>query len=438
MKSALFAVLALILVSSPIDVADSSHAQEDEPVLRQSVASARDLYRKAVKEFDSGEEGALITLRNACRRYEEAVDGDPTDVELFIERCRAQRLRAEKTDPNDGRVADRALEWLMRQQTRAGLWTFRYEHPEGNAAEESVDRSTIRSTSIALLAMFGAGKSHRDGRWQNEIEAGLTYVMSEARVDAKGIDFRGACGDVVSHALATMLLCEAYEMTSDPRLEVPSQKGVTFLESLQFPETGGWGVVGDEGSQVFATAWCVMALQSAKRARLHVDPQTSRLVEKFLAARQTEGGAFFGTVKPGKEPKATAAGLLCRCLLGCDSKDAALIKGAEYLAEPGTIGDDLETRFFAQQVFIHVGGDIWRKCNRASRDLIIAAQDRDEKHLGSWVFEKDATATTRGRLWHTALSTLTLEVYYRYLTVFNSADSRGLVELKTDDTDEAD
>jgi hypothetical protein len=427
-----FVCLAMPVLLPALSVGMLLASGEWQTSVRQSVTSAKDLYQKALREFETGDTGALITLRNACRRYEEAVDGDPSDVKLFIERCRAKRLLAEKSDPNDGGVGDRSLEWLMQQQRRAGHWTFLDDHEKETHDEEIRGRDDVKATCIALLAMFGGGQSQQDGRWRTEIEVGLTYVVSEARIDVDGIDYRGARGNTATHALATMLLCEAYAMTNDARLAEAAQRGVKFLESLQYQDSGGWGVVGDDGPNMVATAWCVMALQSAKRANLAVEPNTKRLVEKFLSKMQTEEGAFYGAIKPGKEAKATAAGLLCRCLLGWTGKKPALVRGAEYLATPGTIGDDVEARFFATQVMFHAGGDLWKTWNRSTRDMLFTAQARDGRDLGSWSFHNDASAKTHGRLWHTALSALTLEVYYRYLTMFKSADSYGLVEIEFD------
>lgn len=407
----------------------------DQVDIGKSVASAREMYRDALRGFETGDNGALATLRTACRIFDLGVEHNPSDVELFIESCRAKRMLAEKVDPLDGRVTDRSLEWLMRQQDRSGKWTFLDDSDKGLPDEELRGRDDVKATCIALLAMLGGGQSHREGRWRTEIETGLTYVVSEARIDVDGIDFRGPLGNTATHSLATMLLCEAYERTKDKRLAEVAQRGVKFLESLQYPDDGGWGVVGDDGPHLTPTAWSVMALQSARRANLEVAPKTKQLVEKFLSSVQKEDGAFYGEILPGKESKATAAGLLCRCLLGWTREQPALVKGAEYLAQPGTIGDDAEARFFATQVMFHTGGDLWRTWNRATRDALLKAQQRDGKDVGSWCFDKDATARSHGRLGHTALSCLTLEVYYRYLTAFNTANSQGLVELKDDDAE---
>ena len=55
-----------------------------------------------------------------------------------------------------------------------------------------------------------------------------------------------------------------------------------------------------------------------------------------------------------------------------------------------------------------------------------APQSRFLRH-GSWPPEKDAWGKSGGRLMTTSLSTLTLEVYYRYLPLFKTDESdRGI------------
>jgi prenyltransferase beta subunit len=394
---------------------------------RQSIASARDMYARAIAGFANGDEEALHNLGMACRMYGYAVSGDPEDFELFLEACRAKRLLAEKTGVVDERSVDKSLNWLARNRNRGGGWSF--HAADEQAGKPDRDRSVVRATSVALLALLGAGKSQIHGEFRNEVEGALTFLVSECSMTDKGLDCRGANGDLEAHAMATMVLCEVYATTEDRRFEAPAELAVYFLESLQNQDSGGWSNSQGAAASITTTAWCVMALQSAKHANIDVEPETKRLVEKFLDNLKTEKGAFYGETKAGKEPRATAAGLLCRCLLGLDKKNAQLIEGANYLADPETIGDDAVARFFATQVIFHVGGDVWKTWNRMTRERLLATQDREGADSGRWLFDKDIDAASRGPVWSTAVASLTLETYYRYLHVFENPLQKGLVEI---------
>ena len=71
----------------------------------------------------------------------------------------------------------------------------------------------------------------------------------------------------------------------------------------------------------------------------------------------------------------------------------------------------------------HMGGDVWQNWNAKMRDLLIKSQDKGEDpkrpHLkGSWSPVGDVHGGAGGRLMLTSLSILTLEVYYRYLPLY--------------------
>jgi hypothetical protein len=67
------------------------------------------------------------------------------------------------------------------------------------------------------------------------------------------------------------------------------------------------------------------------------------------------------------------------------------------------------------------GHPAWPRWNRRNRDHLIERQADRGHEAGSWSFADPDTAPG-GRLGHTALAILTLEVYYRVLPIF-SADA---------------
>jgi hypothetical protein len=67
----------------------------------------------------------------------------------------------------------------------------------------------------------------------------------------------------------------------------------------------------------------------------------------------------------------------------------------------------------------------WDQWNRVMRRLLVETQCRDGSCAnGSWDPAGDTWGKAGGRIMSTALSVLTLEIYYRYLPLFK-ADNEG-------------
>src|SRR5262249_61269420 len=62
-------------------------------------------------------------------------------------------------------------------------------------------------------------------------------------------------------------------------------------------------------------------------------------------------------------------------------------------------------------------GPAWAKWNRRLRGELLAHQETDGASAGSWAPEGE-WAPAAGRVYQTALCTLMLEVYYRYLPMY--------------------
>ena len=62
------------------------------------------------------------------------------------------------------------------------------------------------------------------------------------------------------------------------------------------------------------------------------------------------------------------------------------------------------------------GGELWKRWNDVVREHVLRLQNKDEQSClrGSWDWQGDCWGSQGGRIYTTALATLTLEVYYRY------------------------
>ena len=119
----------------------------------------------------------------------------------------------------------------------------------------------------------------------------------------------------------------------------------------------------------------------------------------------------------------TAAGLLTRQYLGWPKDHPDLIAGCQYLMKnlPPESGSSLGQIYYfyhATQVLHHMEGpefDLW---NFRMREHLIRTQERSGHKTGSWNPQGTDRGERGGRMYATAMSLLTLQVYYRHLPMY--------------------
>ncbi len=317
------------------------------------------------------------------------------------------------------------LEWIARHQLPNGSWNYNHclvgkcDCPNPGALMQC----TNGATAMGILPFLGCGMTHKEGVYKDQIGKGLGFLCASIKKDPKcpgGGSLHQTAGTMYAHGLATICLTEAYGMTKDRRLKLPAQATVNFVMYAQDPNGGGWRYNPQQAGDTSVVGWQLMALKSGYMAYLTVNPVCSAKAMKFLDTVQTESGAGYGYVTPGKAPACTAIALLCRMYNGWKQDNPALKKGVEYLGSMGP-SDDMYYNYYATQVMRHYGGDPWTKWNARMRDKLVDSQIKTDTHAkGSWD-PKAAHADQGGRLYATALSIMTLEVYYRHQPIYQAA-----------------
>ncbi len=93
-----------------------------------------------------------------------------------------------------------------------GGWSFDHQSGacNGRCGEPGLlGDSRIAATSMALLPFLAAGYSTDDGPYRRQIAGGLNFLMAAQKPDGSLWEPSGA---FYSHAMATMALCDAYEL----------------------------------------------------------------------------------------------------------------------------------------------------------------------------------------------------------------------------------
>ncbi len=119
----------------------------------------------------------------------------------------------------------------------------------------------------------------------------------------------------------------------------------------------------------------------------------------------------------------SAVGLLCSQYLRAGRGDPVIVGGVQYLMAnpPDEQARDIYYWYYATQVMHNMNNSDWDAWNRKLRRILVDTQIREGCAAGSWDPDKpvrDAWGVQGGRIMTTSLSALTLEVYYRYLPLY--------------------
>lgn len=340
-----------------------------------------------------------------------------------------------------------------------------------------IEGRTKASTAIALLPFLGAGNTHIDGPYKEvvyrgieQLKASLDIELQELHPDAP--DFVPTfVGDLYGYGITTLVFAEAFGMTGDPDLERYVAALASFLTKHQH-SLGGWRYEPGQPGDITVTGWQVIALKSSQIAGVPIHSDLFRDVDRFLDSLAPPAPIARGQARlvaePGTEPArdltryhylasyansttrepnecTSAIGLLCRLYTGWQRNDPRLLAGVDQLlkskAHPAI---QLYRNFYLAQLLRQLDHPAWPHWNRRNRDYLVMMQATeasltDPRHpafggkaceIGSWylVNPRGATKETArdrhlapaGRLAHTALAILTLEVYYRLLPIYKA------------------
>lgn len=336
-------------------------------------------------------------------------------------------------------AVEAGLRWLAAHQAEDGSWSFLFDPDHcpqcaNQCRNPGVMESNTASTGLSLLCFLGAGYTHREGPYQDQVSRAIYYLINKMVITSDGGDLRDVSmvtnavdnlvlvrksGDMYSHAIATLALCEAYAMTRDSSLKGPAQKAVDFIVYAQ-NEAGGWRYEPKQPGDLSVTGWQLMALKSGVLGRLDVPRDVWYRASEFLDSVQDEKGATYGYQQPStNRPAMSSVGLYGRLMLGWPRGHQPLLKGSALLAREQPRDSNMYFNYYTSQVLHHVGGNSWKKWNPRMRNYLVSTQDEDGHEVGSWYFD-EAWSDRGGRLYTTTLAILTLEVYYRYMPMYQS------------------
>ena len=323
------------------------------------------------------------------------------------------------------RAVAQALQWLARHQSADGRWDGAGFDDRCGACDgpTRVDVD-IALTGLALLCFLGADHTHfNEGPYQEVVDRGLSWLVKQQRA---GGDLMGE-ESMYSHGIATIALAEAFGMTGDPTLVEPVESAVRFIYAARNTSVGGWRYAPGQVGDTSVLGWQMMALTSARRCGLDVPGEAFDVAGDWLELVTGPDRPGLFAYQPDREvtPAMTAEAMFVHQLLGRTRRDQHMQASADYLLRyPPDWNDDLNTYYwyYATLALFQHQGAAWERWNERVKDQLVAHQRTDGLAAGSW--NPDGQwAEVGGRVYQTAICALTLEVYYRYLPSFLSAET---------------
>ena len=301
----------------------------------------------------------------------------------------------------------RALDWFTRNQEKDGHW-------RGDAGH------TTAATGSAMLAYMGWGAKHTEpGPYQVPLAKAVEWML---RVERKG-DLRWR-GNMYDHGIAAIALAEAYSLTKDPRLRAPVERMVAFTIKAQNPKTGGWRYrtyeenPRDKGD-LSVTGWQLMALRSAEIGGIPVPKVAYDRVKNFMKFVGTgrHGGDYRYFPRFDKNVTMVSEGLFCQQLLHVAPTDNRMKESVELILRelPNRRSTNYYYWYYGSLAMHQTQGPAWEQWNNQLRPILLRNQVRNGgREDGSWD-PSGKWGPEAGRCVVTAMATLSLEVYYRYL-----------------------
>jgi hypothetical protein len=399
----------------------------------------------------------------------------PPAYQMRMSPSRTQFAYQNGGDLQSETAVQRALEWLSRAQSEEGAWSAaahgagledasKLATPEGKYRANAGRRANTAMTGLALLAFLGAGHTHTEGPYSKTVAAGLEYLQRQQfpSGDLSGRDQIGQDATVryarmYSHGMASLAMAEAYAMTGDPNLLPTVQAAARYSMNAMNPRTGGWryDFSSEDPGDTSQFGWQAMVLNSASSSGAAIVSGSTRLsMQRFLDSVSTgrAGGlAVYRNLVPQARPNAAAAtpamtaeALAMRSMLGFPITNQAAAEASDLFMThlPGRSEENLYYWYYATLALYQLRAEstpfdlatgsamrsdaqrqnapsqvAWQCWNDAMKQQLCATQVTVGPASGSWN-PTCIWGSYGGRVYSTAVACMCLEVYYRYLPVY--------------------
>ena len=365
----------------------------------------------------------LLRAANSTRRL---ADGKALPViyrlRKIANRREVAKLRGGSDQTED--AVEASLQWMANMQKQDGSWCTAetgggredkvYGHDRGGCGVQA----DMGITALATLSFLGAGHSHLEGEHQAVVQKALEFLIRHQAVDGDLSGNAKLFARMYCHNMSLLAISEALAVTGDYRLKPAVQRGVNFTVAAQDKTGGGWRYQAGDRGDMSQFGWVVLALHSARLGGVDAGPETRRQMINFLKSCQTGESKGLASYRPGEGPSTTmtAEALLCTYFLGAPlTPDGFAESKKRIMTElPRATKMNLYYWYYGTLALNQQQDADWHDWNQALQRALLTSQERGGQFSGSWPAD-GLWAGYGGRVYSTALATLNLQSYYRYL-----------------------
>jgi hypothetical protein len=311
---------------------------------------------------------------------------------------------------------------LKNNQSENGGWTL-----DGIKGKECPGH-----TGLAILAFLAHGETPSSKEYGSTVAKGIRWLVENQ--NDKGIIGQSQHTSY-GHAMATYAMAEAYSVTSNPLLENPLIKAANvILEGIQ-PNGGfdyNYAISGRNDSSV--AGWNIQALKAVSIAI----PKDIQYVQKLNLAMNgmlnnstlREGKRTIGYTSKGNNLNITAAGTLGMIFTGRikERETKELMESLSHIS-PEWNNASIYLWYYTSQAKFH-----FEKTSKDFQDFnskMIMTLSNNQNKDGSW--DEPSGGGVKGRTGTTAMSALSLMVYYRNLpTLILKSETKTSISIDED------
>lgn len=209
--------------------------------------------------------------------------GKATEREIDLSRAESKNNAKEEALADATVALDEVERYLGRNQAVSGAWA-------------DADRNVLRTTAMSTLAFVINGNTARKGIYQPQLRRSIELLT--ASIDANGV-LRNKNGDVADTQTIAITLWAMSEIIADsPSANVSKAAEKLLTNLLKLRDKDGLWVAQEGGkADLNATAWVVLALESAKKANLSFDQSLISSGQEALAKGGTSKIVLANLVK---------------------------------------------------------------------------------------------------------------------------------------------
>lgn len=331
---------------------------------------------------------------------------------VFSGRCsQAERLSRLKVGGGSKRCEDavqKALVWFSQNQNPNGSW--------GNSFP-------VAMTGLVLLAYLGRCETPDSPQFADSVVDGALYLLNRAS-EAEGRMVSPAGKLEYEHAIGTYALCELFTLSRRGSRRIPGlaellRQSVGVIIKGQNPD-GSWNYNYKPGrSDTSVAGWQMQALYSAKHTDIDFPGREEAFNKgvEFLKRMQGPRGGFGYSEKPEDKMSLAGVGVL-GLQFGGYGGGPEVMKGIDFILSRKSLSYDninFYEWYYSTQACFQAEGKSWKQWNEMFLKPILDAQDASGRWKPERSNQTDNQSKGDGDIYRTALATLMLEVYFRYL-----------------------